>query len=139
MKFEGYIIKSAGKYWPVEVPCLGLHTQGKSKKDAYAMAKDAIELLADQEGFSVDIIPSEQGGLSFTIVPNDPAPMIALILKRLRQQAGLTAREVARRMGSASPNAYVQYENGRVTPSLTKFSELLKAIGPQYEPVLRIG
>ena len=40
MKIEGKLIKS-GKWWAVEIPLLLVHTQGKTKRQAYLMAADA--------------------------------------------------------------------------------------------------
>lgn len=40
--------------------------------------------------------------------------MLALSLRRQREKSGLTIREAAERLGSKSPNAYAQYEKGRI-------------------------
>ena len=58
MRFEGYLVKS-GKFWAVEIPLLHIHTQGRSRKDAYAMAKDAIESLLEEKEFKVRIHPGQ--------------------------------------------------------------------------------
>ena len=50
MKIEGKIKKS-GKWWAVEVPLLLVFTQGKTKKSALLMIKEAIEELIDVKGF----------------------------------------------------------------------------------------
>jgi len=42
MKIEGKLIRS-GKWRAVEIPLLKIYTQGRIRKDAYRMAKDAIE------------------------------------------------------------------------------------------------
>ena len=48
MKFEGQLIKKKGeKYWGVAFPEIGVFTQGKTKKKAYEMIKEAIELIVD--------------------------------------------------------------------------------------------
>ncbi len=36
------------KILAVEFPALGIHTQGKSKAEAYEMAKDALEAVVDK-------------------------------------------------------------------------------------------
>ncbi len=43
------------RYWGVLMPDFGIATQGKTKKEAYLMAKDALECLIDEKGFKVDI------------------------------------------------------------------------------------
>lgn len=135
MKLEGYL-KKVGSYWAVEFPPLGVHTQGRSKKDAYEMAKDAIETVADHT-FTVDIEAS--GDLTFTVEASDQKKLISYILKRSRTLSGLTAKQVAMRMKEKSITGYLRYEQGKSTPSIEKFSEILTAIDPSKEPVLKIG
>ena len=48
MRFAGQLVKS-GKWYAAEVPVLGIDTQGKSKANGYAMVKDAIESLVNNE------------------------------------------------------------------------------------------
>ena len=54
MRFAGRMAK-AGSWWAIEVPDLGAFSQGKTKKEAYAMIRDAIESMIDKPGFSVDV------------------------------------------------------------------------------------
>ena len=136
MRIEGYIEKS-DKYWAVSIPLLLIYTQGKSKKNAYEMAKDAIEELVDEKGFSVDIHPSTS--LSFSVGSNNESMLMAFALKQQRLHHGLSIREVVANMGLKSPTAYSRYEKGLVRPSLDKFSELLCGISGDLEPILKIG
>ena len=135
MRIEGRLNKS-GNFWAVEIPLLLVFTQGKTKKDAYAMAKDAVECLIDRKGFSVDAIEGKDG--HFSISSNDDKILMALALKQQRAEHQLSIRDVARKMGSNSPSAYSRYESGQVKPSLEKFSQLLCAIDPSLEPVLKL-
>ena len=134
MRFEGYLVKS-GKFWSVEIPLLHIHTQGRSRKDAYAMAKDAIESLLEEKEFKVRIHPGQAD--TFAIEASELSPFIAFMLKRQRSFRNLTVRDVAARMGSKSPNAYAQYEHGKVRPSFDKLVEILRAIDPEFQPVLK--
>lgn len=140
MRFEGYLTKPDGKknrYWGVEIPILHVHTQGKSRKDALLMAKDAIYCMLEKKEFRVQI--HEGPGDTFTVDSDNPTAFIAFMLKRQRQFHGLTVRDVAARLSSKSPNAYSQYERGKVKPSMDKLVELLQAIDPNFEPVLKAG
>lgn len=140
MRLEGKLYQPSGKkdkYWSVEIPLLHIHTQGRSRKDAMAMAQDAIESLVFKKGFSVDIYPGDEE--TFTVSANDSKALIALMLKRQREFQHLTVREVASRLSSHSPNAYAQYEQGKVNPSFDKLIRLLRAINPRFEPVLKAG
>ncbi|MDZ4661084.1 MAG: helix-turn-helix domain-containing protein [Pseudomonadota bacterium] len=138
MKLEGFLKKpsSKEKIWAIEIPAIGIFTQGKSKKDAYLMAKDAIETVVDEKGFAVVIEPL--GDLSFSVSANEQRLLIGLLLRRQRAISGLTLMEVAKRLHSKSPNAYGRYEQGKVLPSLDKLAELLRAIDEDLDPILKI-
>lgn len=138
MRFEGKLCRPAGKkdkFWGVEIPLLHIHTQGHTQKEAYLMARDAIETLVNRKGFRVSIFPADND--AFTIDSNDRKTFIAFLLKRNREFKQLSVRDVVKRMNSKSPNAYAQYETGRISPSIDKLIELLKAIDPAFEPVLK--
>lgn len=139
MRIEGKIFKNAetGNYYAVEVPALGIHTQGKSKKEAYEMAKDAIETVIDVEGFQVSIQPQKDG--SFAVSASDMKPLISKILKQKRSEWNLTAKEVADKMGEKSITGYLRYEQGKVLPTIEKLSDIMTAIDPSLEPILKIG
>ena len=136
MRIEGKL-KKAGKWWAVEVPLLSVFTQAKTKKEAYEMVADAIESLVDEKGFKVNVLPADDH--SFSIGANDESKLVAFALKQQRAKYGLSVREVAKRLGSKSPTTYSRYEQGNVKPSLDKFSELLRAIDDDLEPILKIG
>lgn len=138
MKLEGFLKKpsSKEKFWSIEIPALGVFTQGKSKKDAYLMAKDAIETVVGEKGFGVTIEPMDE--LSFSVSANEPRLLIGLLLRRQRALSGLTLMDVAKRLHSRSPNAYGRYEQGKVLPSLDKLAELLRAIDEDLDPILKI-
>lgn len=138
MRLEGRISRSRGrKYWLAEVHDLDLLTQGRSRKEAVDMLADAVESLVNQPLFRADVAVGKDG--ECTIGSNDDAKLIALMLRRLRAREGLSVRAVAERLGSKSPNAYAQYETGRVAPSIDTFSKLLAALNPRFETVLRVA
>jgi len=135
MKIEGKLIR-AGKWWAVEIPLLQIYTQGKSRKDAYYMAKDAIESIIDNPGFTVTV--TEGPADTFMVGSSNDTLFMALALKQQRSSHHLSVRDVAKNLGSNSPAAYSRYEQGKVRPSLDKFSQLLKAIDQSLEPVLTV-
>lgn len=66
--------------------------------------------------------------------------MTALLLRRRREAAGASLREIATRRGSSSRNAYARYERGDAVPTLDKLDELdelLKATSPDADFVIR--
>jgi len=135
MKIEGKLIRS-GSWWAVEIPLLKIFTQGRSRNAAYAMAKDAIELIIDEKSFTVSVTPGP--GDTFMVGSNNEMLLMALALKQQRSSRHMSVRDVARNLGSNSPAAYSRYEQGKVRPSLDKFSQLLKAIDPCLDPVLTV-
>lgn len=139
MKIEGRLIPPRGKdkYWSVEIALISVFTQGKSKSDAYTMAADAVETLVNKRGFKAICEAGEKN--TFTVASKDTATFLAFILGRIRERYGLTAREVARRLHSKSPNAYARYEQGKAVPTVKKLEELLRAIDPKLEAILRAG
>lgn len=138
MKIEGKLEKKAGeKLWGVDIPEIGIFTQGRTKKEAYNMAKEAIELVVNLEGFKVTIEPVQNN--KFFIIPNNIGPILAMILRQKRVDNGLSIREVADRLGQSSPNSYGRYENGKSVPTIEKFDELLAAIDPGLSSILRVA
>jgi hypothetical protein len=139
MKLEGQIWKDTNpRYWVVSVPLLEISTQGRSKKDALAMIEDAIQVEAATPRLRIRAELSQTSGM-FTVSASDPDALIAFMLRRQRTSHGLSVREVARRLRSSSPTAYAQYEQGKRSPSLVKLGDLLRAIDPRLEAVLKAG
>jgi DNA-binding transcriptional regulator YiaG len=133
MRLAGRIFK-VGRYWAVEVPMLGVVTQGRSRKDAFEMIVDAIETLANKRGFRVEVFPGE--GAYFEVASRHAATLTALMLRRLRVRQGLTLSEVAARLGAKSLNSYARYEQGRAVPSIERLDRLLAAVSDGGELVL---
>jgi len=101
------------------------------------MIKDAIDALADADGIDVDVHPGK--GEHFEVSSADEGAMIAFLLKRQRQMHGLSLADVSARLGRKSRNAYARYEQGKAVPTIAKLSELLKAVNPDGELVLKTG
>lgn len=133
MRFEGRAFK-AGGHWAIEVPILGVTSQGRSRKDAYRMIADAIESLVNRASFRVVVHPGK--GPYFEIGASDEAALTAFLLRRTRLRAGLTLAEAAKRLGAKSLNAYARYEQGRAVPTVVKLSKLLAAVAPARDFVL---
>ena len=133
MRFVGQAFK-AGKYWAIEIPILDIATQGRTRNEAYEMIADAVEALVNKEGFKVRVFRTK--GRTFEIGTSDQGALTALLLRRMRQKAGLSLEEVAARLGSKSPNSYARYEQGRSVPSVEKFAQLFSAVAPNKEFVI---
>jgi transcriptional regulator with XRE-family HTH domain len=55
------------------------------------------------------------------------------MFRRLRLKNKLTLKEVAKRMGAKSHNAYARYEQGKSIPTIEKLSILISAINPDQD------
>ena len=136
MRFPGRI-KRDGGFWLVEIPAFDATTQGRTKREALAMAEDLIETMAGARGFRATVYPT--GGETFEIGGNRLGVFLALLLRRQRERQGLTLAEAAERLGQRSKNAYARYEQGRAMPTVEKVERLLKAIAPDQRIVWHIA
>ena len=136
MRFEGRI-KKDGKFWLVEIPAFEAATQGRTKREAYEMAKDLIETMAGKPEFQVTVYPT--GRDTFEIGANSIGVLLALLLRRQRERQGMTLSEAAARLGQSSKNAYARYEQGKAMPSVEKLEQLLQAIAPDQKIVWRFA
>ncbi len=134
MRFEGRVFR-VGRWWAIEVPLLGVYTQARTKSAAYEMIREAIEELANIDGFNVNVHAGK--GEYFEVGSEDQGSLFAFLLRRQRQMQGLSLAEVADRLGLKSRNAYARYEQGKATPTVEKLAELLHAVNPTHDLVLR--
>jgi len=136
MRFPGRIWRD-GRFWLVEILAFDAFTQGRTKREALAMAGDLIETMADSTGFEVAVYPT--GKETFEIGGNHLGILVALLLRRQRERQGLTLAEAAERLGQRSRNAYARYEQGKAMPTVEKLEQLLKAIAPDQRIVWHIA
>ncbi len=136
MRFKGRIWRD-GRFWLAEVPFLDVLTQGRTKKEAYEMIRDAIEALVDQEEFAAQVIPGK--GESFEVFSQDVRSLIALMLKRQRQASGLSLSEVAEKLQQNSKTAYARYEQGKSLPTVEKLVDLLTTVAPGKDIVFGLS
>jgi len=113
MELEGKIWKD-NTWWIVEVPCLNISTQGRTKKNAFLMIKDAVfELMKSYfsdlgEEFSITV--HDYKGDSFGLTSNDSKLLLSFLLIRQREESGLSIRYGAKCQSSKNPKSYAQYE-----------------------------
>jgi Helix-turn-helix len=134
MRFEGRLVRD-GRWWLAEVPILEALTQGRTRKEALEMIADWLETMIDRQDFVATVYP--RGPRDFEIAGSDAAGMIALLLRRRRETAGTSLRDLALRLGSSSRNAYARYERGDAVPTVAKLDALLKATSPNGDFVIR--
>jgi predicted RNase H-like HicB family nuclease len=141
MELEGTVWKS-GKFWLIEVPSIEVMTQGHTKVEALRMIADAIEGLIncyfpnEADKLKITVNEYKKGIIGISSTNNNL--MMAFSLRRQREASKSTIREVAARLGSASPNAYAKYEKGKLRISLEQYERLLQAVNPQQARHLRV-
>ena len=133
MRFSGKVWKEK-RHWFVEVPALDVMTQGRTKREAFEMVGDAVEVLVNKPGFKVDVYPGK--GAYFEIGSDDVGSLTALFLQRRRQACGLTLAETAKRLGVSSHNAYARYEQGKSIPTIEKLAQLLSVVDAEHDMVI---
>jgi len=136
MRFPGRV-KKDGKFWLVEIPSFDASTQGRTKREAFAMAEDLIETMAGARGFRVIVYAT--GTETFEIGANRIGVLLALLLRRQRERQGLTLAQAAEKLGQRSKNAYARYEQGKTMPTVEKLEQLLNAIAPDQKIVWHIA
>jgi predicted RNase H-like HicB family nuclease len=134
MRFEGKVFRD-GRFWLAEIPLLDAMTQGRTRKEALAMAADWLETMVNRDTFRAEIHPRGSG--EFEISGTDAGAMTALLLRRRREASGASLRDVAVRLGAVSRNAYARYERGEAVPTVDKLDALLKATSPDLDFVIR--
>lgn len=139
LAFEGILKRPHGeeKYWGVGVPLLEIYSHGKSKKDALAMIKDAVENAAAENELKVEV--KMIGEDTFALSTSDFSVLLAFMLKQKRSSKDLSFREVSEKLGSFSPNAYRRYEHGESGTSLEKLVELMGAVSEAEYLLLKTG
>ena len=130
MRLHGTLMKS-GRVWLAEVPDLDAMTQGKNRDDALRMIKSWVRDILGRQDLPILVEPESKGD-GFTLTCPEAGPMVALLLRRKREAAGLSLAEVAVRLGAKSRNAYARYEQGQAVPTLEKLDQLLTAIEPDH-------
>ena len=140
MEWEGKIWKHK-THWLVEVSSLNVMTQGKTRKEALFMIKEAImeyiKFYFESEMGEFSLVVQDKNSI-IEITANNNKLLLALSLRRQREKSGSTVREASERLGSKSPNSYAQYERGRTRISLDQYERLLYAANPHQMPRLKV-
>ena len=139
MQLEGKIYRD-GKFWLVEVPALDLMTQGSTRDEAIFMIKDAIEELIDCyfDDNSINIFVNDYENDLIGIGCDNIKALFAFSLKRQREKNDFSIREMSAKLDSNSPNAYARYEKGRTKITLERYDQIIKAMNPESDTLIRL-
>ena len=99
------------------------------------MPADMVETMANKEGFRVKV--ALVSGNEFEVGSTDHNYLISLLLKRKRELSSLSLSQAAKRLGASPRNAYARYEQGRSNPTIDKLNELLYAVCPDADFVIK--
>ncbi len=130
MYIQGLLIKNSetGRFYAVEIPALDIHTQGRTKKEALSMAKDAVEMVIDKKGFNITM--KETSAMTFVIMFTDFKAVIPVMLRRLRESKGYSLEYMATQLKQKSINGYARYEKREGTlPNPKRLNEMLEILG----------
>lgn len=134
MRFSGKVYKHKS-HWLAEVPLFEAMTQGRTRREALEMMEDWFVSMVNRPGFSVEALLI--GKDEFEVTSPDLKSMISLLLQRQRHMSGLSLADAAERLGAKSRNAYARYERGDSLPTIEKLDQLLRAISPDRDVVMR--
>ena len=83
----GFITKQEGIWWSVEVPAIGVFTQGRSRRDATLMLKDAILTAINRKGFTVTVRQTRitDGVAHVSITCNRPTLLVERAVRYARE------------------------------------------------------
>lgn len=135
--FRGRVYKE-GKYWLIEVPDLGLMTQGHTRSEAYEMLVDLLKTATEIRKFKADIAKFKNN--TFLLSGRDEESergLIALLLKESRKKAGLSLNDMQRLLKAKSKNTYARYEHGTSVPSPLMMARILQVMGLTLEMRVR--
>lgn len=139
LALEGVLLppQNKEKYWSIGIPLLHIYTQGRSKKNALEMIKEAVESAVDVKGFTVEVeILTEN---SIAITSTDFTRLIGFMLRQQRQNKQMSLRQAAKKLGSDSPNEFSRYEQSKSSTSLEKLAQLMSALNDDKYLLLKTG
>lgn len=138
MKLKG-TYKTTDSYIIGVIPLLDLREVGKSKKELFDKLTNRIKILFNEisnEEILCEIIIDDLNNSDFEIYSTDLNLFSSLLIKSLRYIEKETQEKIATRL-KMSRTSYKQYEEGKREPSISKFNELINALGYEWELTLK--
>jgi Helix-turn-helix domain len=138
MKLLGTFAESSER-WLGTIQLLDLREVGKSKQELFdkLTARLNIALIElSKEGEVGDIHISELSNSEFEVKFTNTKLICALLIKSLRSIEKVTQERVSNQTKMAR-ESYKQYEEARREPSVSKFNELIEALGYEWTLTLK--
>jgi DNA-binding XRE family transcriptional regulator len=133
MKLKG-TYKTTDSYIIGVIPLLDLREVGKSKVELFDKLTNRIKLLFNEisnEETLCEIIIDDLSNSDFEIYSTDLNLFSSLLIKSLRSIEKETQEKIATRL-KMSRTSYKQYEEAKREPSVSKFNDLIEAIGYEW-------
>ena len=140
MRLEGNYGESNNNVWVGKILLLDLIQVAKTEEELFLKLNEKVlQLLngiskdqAKDKDFKIELLNDS----SFSIKFSEPKYITALLFKKLRENERMTQSKVAFEMG-AQKCSYSQYEEGKREPSIGKFSDILDALGYEWNLILQ--
>ena len=134
MKLEG-TYGFGSEVWSANIHLLDLIELGKTQEDLFLRLNERLlQLLkeiskgeATDDDFNIEIISNNKFFVKFI----NSKYVTSLIFKKLRDSKKISQAKVSMNL-CCERTSYCQYEEGKREPSLTKFSEILDAMGYEW-------
>lgn len=134
MIIHAYISKEPdGSAFNVSIPNIGAYTYGETYQEAINNIQECMACALDQEAGesveSADITVFEKEFGIIEVSTSKVKSLMTVILSELTSSGGLSNSELARRLGSSSPNSVRQYLKGAREPGIEKLNRLVESMG----------
>lgn len=114
---------------PLGVTGYGVTRQAACTELAASLEELAAEVVPSRSPFEVSVV--DDGEHTLLVSASDTTRLIALLLRDQRTSYGMSLADVAEEAGARSRNAYAQYEQGKVMPTLSKLQDMLDIVAPE--------
>lgn len=117
MKYHFKVHKEKGGYWAEGVELPFAKTQADTEAALAANMKEVLEMFLDDhktnEGLVIPLPRKSVKGRGIVEVSPDPKVALAFLIRRERQEAKMSQREAAHRMGIKHVSQYQKLESGK--------------------------
>lgn len=131
VRFPIRVHQEDGAFWAQGVPPLdGLFTSGRDLDELRAMAADALNLMLGSMLDNAEPIPRPALVEAEDLLWVEPDPDVAapILLKWLREDAGLTQADLASRL-NVTRQAVQRLERSDANPSIKTLKRVMRALG----------
>lgn len=125
MFYHFKVYQEESGFWAECIELSGCFTQGDSREELLANAKEALNLYLDEpEGTAVTFpLPNDDITTDVLRVPVDPKIALSVLLRKYREEHHYTQKEVAEKLGMKNIYSYQRLER-HSNPNLATLKKL---------------